>query len=764
MILHLLFVTLPFLPYLTRFCLCQTTELSNWTTTNVRAQSEYTGNTYFQPKWDGIGRWIGPEWWASPLWDWKRIGGGRVRAPAANSRALSLLPFEITGKGTSFKIMVTISFSSASKNIRGVPNVIAAGFGLGRIGRMPDYRSAAVYPRSQFSASINAKGSISLPGVYSSKAKFLSPFLAPVKLVLFGKRKNKLVLLTLVAMQQASQISVSALVPITRITGSFALVTNGGYKTATRKGFTQVTFQHFSMSGSMITRYSGRNFGAIMWSQYTLSKNILRLQSQLAPLDQSVEARLTIRSPSNNKVYQTRTAWSDSLSRTVQFTIYNWNSKQDWLYSVQVKLIGRVHSWTGRIRREPSVYKSFKVGAFSCDEGYLFPQKEMAAHVTKQNPDLLFFAGDQFYESAGGFEAERFAKTELAMLDFLQKWYLFGWSWQKLLGNRPSIIIPDDHDVFQGNLFGDGGRAMKNPRILKWSSGGYIMPGRWVAAVERCNTGHLPKPYADFKTPLGLKPYFTSMTYGGISMAILEDRKFKTAPDSLPVNVRGSGEGGQLLGIKQEKFLAKWVRDWNGTSMKLAFSQTIFCRAATHAGFYLARGNQILDSNAWPLKARNRAVRLMGEGNVLSIHGDQHLGMLLRHGVDVHDDANVAFMVPGTANGFPRAWWPGIRTNEKPWKKKFTGRFKDDAGHPITVLAVGNPEPYSHLLEQGLVPSMQYGRAKGSGYGMVVLNRLLKTATFHLYRVGRNFDEFKGFPKKVFIGGKPEGKEKRINN
>lgn len=741
---------------LSSLCLCQTAGSLNSTFENVRAQTGSVRGIYFQAKWGGKGRWIGPEWWACPLWDWMRIGGGRVRVPAASSRALSLLPFEITGKGTSFKIKATISFSRASNKVYSIPNGAVAGFGLGRIGSLPDYRSAAIYPRSQFSALINANGAISLPGTYLSKTKSLSPFLAPVTLTLYGKRKNKLVSLTLVAKQRASQISLSILVPVTRITGSFALITNGRFKMAEQPGFPQVTFRDFSISGSMIKRFSGRNFGAIMWSQYTLSKNVLRLQSQLAPLDYSVVARLTIRSPANNKVYQTRTTWSDRLSRTVRFTIYNWNSKQDWLYKVQVKLMGRVHSWTGRIRREPSIYKSFKVSAFSCDYGYLFPQKEMTAHVSKQNPDLLFFAGDQFYSETGGFYHEQFAKTEVAMLDFLQKWYLFGWSWRKLLGSRPSIIIPDDHDLFQGNLFGDGGRALKQPHKKDWSRGGYVMPRRWVTAVERCHTGHLPKPFANFRTPLGLKPYFTSMTYGGLSMAILEDRKFKTAPFSLPVSARRSGKGGQLLGFRQEKFLAKWVSDWKAASMKVAFSQTIFCNAVTHTGPTFKAGYDVYDSGAWPLKARNRAVQLLGKGNVLSIHGDQHLGMLLRHGVNVHDDAGVSFMVPGTANGYPRAWWPGVKSGGKPWKARFTGRFKDGAGHPITVLAVGNPQPYSNLLEPGLMPPLQYGRVKGSGYGMIVLNRLSKTATFHLYRVGRKFDQFKGFPKKVHIGGRPK--------
>lgn len=752
-----------FVPLITTYiaisCLCRPAIATEQKSGSVNSRFASSQKNSFRAAWNGKGRWIGPEWWANPLWDWERIGNGRVRAPLAGSRALSLLPFEIIPDGTAFIIRTIISITSQSKSMRNVPNYAMAGFGLGRIGAMPGYQSAAVYPRTQFSAVLKANGLISFPGTSAPRTRALSPNSGPITFTLKGKRKNKLVALTLTAQQRSSQVSISTVVPVSRITGSFALITHGNRKSAESKGFPTVIFSKFYTSGSMLKNFSGRKFGAIMWSQYTISKNILRLQAQLAPFDYPVLAQLTIRSLDNKKKYQTRSARSDKLSRTVRFTIFNWDSKQGWNYAVQVKVLNRLHTWKGFIRQEPFLYKPFKVAAFSCDHGYLFPQDDIVNHVRKQNPDFLFFAGDQIYESFGDFRVEQFANVEIAMLDFLQKWYLFGWVWRRELATRPSVIIPDDHDVFQGNLFGDGGKTMRQRRKMLWSSGGYLMPGPWVTAVERCNTGHLPPPFANFRTPHGLKPYYTSLTYSGVSMAVLEDRKFKTAPESFPKYARRFGAGGQLLGVAQEKFLAKWVNDWKAASMKIAFSQTIFCNAATHVGDSLQRGTSIQDSGAWPIAARNRAVRLLGKGNVLSIHGDQHLGILLRQGVNAHDDAGVSFMVPGTANGYPRAWWPGLKAGMEHSKMKFTGRFKDDAGHPVTVLAVGNPEPNKKWLKPELRPPLQLARSKGSGYGVIELNRLTKTAKFHLYRIGQKFDEFEGFPRKVFIGGRPKSQK-----
>lgn len=712
-------------------------------------------STIYRAEWNNKGRWTGRAWWANPLFDWKCLGNRRVQAPAAKNRALSLLPFEITVQGSSFTIQTVVKFSKSSNRIPSVANSVSAGFGLGRRGPFNDYRSAAVYARSQLRAVINSKGKLLMGNKYSSKS--LSSIFVPTKLTLKGTRlKNNSVSVSLTAQQAKKKVSVTHVVSLSKVTGVFALITEGPAKDAEETARVNVIFEDFSITGSMLKRYNGRMFGAVMWSQYTVSKKTLRLQAQLAPIDKPMRVQLLIRSTKNGKPIHSRVSWSDKLSRTVRFTVGKLDTSRHWWYDVQLHINGQLHSWSGVIQMEPPLRLPFKIAVFSCDNGYLFPLQSVVTQVSTQKPHMLYFAGDQIYSDTAGFSFEQFAKTEVAMIDFLRRWYLFGWTWRKLLRNAPSVIIPDDHDVYQGNLWGAGGRAIKEPKQKYWETGGYVMPGRWVTAVEQCHVGHLPPPRASFRTPLGLSPYFTSLLYAGLSMAVLEDRKFKSAPLEFPKSEKKLADGGSLLGYKQEAFLSKWVKEWHGASMKIAFSQTIFCDAATHTGETLRRHNFAYDSGGWPSEARNRAVKLLGKGNVLSLHGDQHLGILLRQGVDRHDDANVAFMVPGTANGYPRAWWPGVQNIFTAGKSSYTGRFVDDIGHPITVLAVGNPEPKSLFLDTSKISPMQYGRVKGSGYGLVVINRETKSAVFNLYRVGKAFDQFKGFPKKVLIGGRPK--------
>ncbi|MEZ5366331.1 MAG: hypothetical protein R2748_29340 [Bryobacterales bacterium] len=100
------------------------------------------------------------------------------------------------------------------------------------------------------------------------------------------------------------------------------------------------------------------------------------------------------------------------------------------------------------------------MGVFSCDHGECFPQQRMVRNIQIQDPDVVFFAGDQIYEGYGGFGVARDKPSEEAMLDYLRKYWQFGWTWRSILKDRPSVVIPDDHDVFQGNIWGQAGRPL----------------------------------------------------------------------------------------------------------------------------------------------------------------------------------------------------------------------------------------------------------------------------------------------------------------
>ena len=45
--------------------------------------------------------------------------------------------------------------------------------------------------------------------------------------------------------------------------------------------------------------------------------------------------------------------------------------------------------------------------------------------------------------------------------------------WRELMRDRPTVSLPDDHDVYQGNLWGESGEGRKTTQ----AAGGYDMAG-----------------------------------------------------------------------------------------------------------------------------------------------------------------------------------------------------------------------------------------------------------------------------------------------
>ena len=63
---------------------------------------------------------------------------------------------------------------------------------------------------------------------------------------------------------------------------------------------------------------------------------------------------------------------------------------------------------------------------------------------------------------------------------------------REIFRDRPCITIPDDHDIGQGNLWGENGKIASSPA---GNDGGYFYDKDYVKMVERAQTNHLPDPY-----------------------------------------------------------------------------------------------------------------------------------------------------------------------------------------------------------------------------------------------------------------------------
>ena len=234
---------------------------------------------------------------------------------------------------------------------------------------------------------------------------------------------------------------------------------------------------------------------------------------------------------------------------------------------------------------------------------------------------------------------------------------MFGWAFGDLMRDIPTICTPDDHDVFQGNLWGGGGIARPPGTANSDDLMGFTQTVKMVNVVSTTQCSHLPDPYDPEPIEQGMKAWYTNLNYGRVSFAIVSDRVFKSGPDlvatwegrkdhitkplkDLSVIDRPDLE---FLGKRQEIFLENWIRDWENIDIKVLLSQTLFANVATHHGQYDAYLLGDMDSGGWPKMARDQAVKIIRKGFVFHICGDQHVPSIVHYGIEDFRDAGWAF-------------------------------------------------------------------------------------------------------------------------
>lgn len=733
---------------------------------------------------EGVERtWVGPEYWANRLADW-RISNGRLECIEDRAekpmRTVHILTRRLDSKEGDFYMNVRTGLISEAAKVS--PDS-ATGFLIGA-GPEVDYRAAALVhhscgPGGGIIAAVEATGR----AVFRDMTKEGYPVLAaaetppgslPKELVLSleGKPADEGYKLHLTVSDAQTSLNLSKVtledVDSARLAGNVALVSHPGSGNNTGRYW----FRDWKVYGSKVEIHNDRLCGPILCTQYTLNRNILKMTAQMMPVgtDDNQTVELQIKQEDDWKAIATAKIITPGY--TAPFRVEDWDSKKDTPYRVvyelkQVDGAKRQYIWSGTIRREPVdkqiivlagftgnhnvAHPGLDRGSFSwvfgdrkdtgrfpwTSEGLWFPHNDVVNHVLKHRPDVLFFSGDQVYESASPTVAVVKPLDE-AMLDYLYKWYLWCWAYRDMTKDIPSVCIPDDHDVYQGNLWGAGGR-----KIDKDDKGGYVRPASFVNMVQRTQTSHLPDPYDPTPIEQGIGVYYCAMNYGRIDFAILEDRKFKSGPAGLVPSTNSGRDdhvvdpdydtraadvpGAKLLGDRQLEFLKNWGTDWRTTDMKVALSQTIFAGIATHHGHKLDYLIADFDTNGWPQSGRNMALHELRRCFAFMVGGDQHLSTIVHHGIDDWGDAGFSFCVPSVANFYPRAWWPKqAGKNRRPGMPEYTGDFLDGLGNHVTVYAATNPGKSMGREPAGLHDNMP-------GYGIVKFNKDKRTITIECW-------------------------------
>ena len=717
---------------------------------------------------DGVQRvWAGRDYWTNPLEDW-RVSAGRLEVLSGGAnRNVHVLTRQLGEKAGTLEMSVRIG------RIDGEKGIASVGFRVGARSELGDYRSALFFGRGVH-AGVTPDGGLFIGAPTGAKPIEAIAGAKVLTLRISARPDGDQYAVALTAADAAGKQlgSVTKRLAGDSLVGNLVLVNNFGSSRPARGARPPVApmhwFDDWTISGTKVVACDAHAFGPILFAQYTLSRRVMKLTAQMPPIGAADSQTVDLQVKSGAAWKTLATEKIHPLARTATFRIPDWDDTADAPYRLAYTLKDTpkpvTHYWAGTIRRDPKDKKVLSVAGFTGNTDPAFPNALLAANVAKHDPDLLFFSGDQLYEGVGGFGIVR-TPVDKAILTYLRKWYMWGWAFREVTRDRPTLTIPDDHDVYQGNVWGNGGNAIT---MAEHDAGGYAMHEDFVNVVHRTQTSHHPAPFDPTPIERGISVYHGDMVYGRISFAIIADRMFKSGPRGTVATWTGRADhirdpkldpktvdkpGLKLLGSRQLKFLDHWAADWTGADMKTVLSQTIFCNLANYHGggkmFLVAD----LDSNGWPQTGRNRALAAMRRGFAFHLAGDQHLPSIVLHGVDEYGDAGFSFCVPSTAAGYPRSWLPD--KEGRPVKNRIepglpnTSDYLDGLGNRLTVYAIGNP---AEKNRPGVLNTLH---DKSSGYGMVRFDKSKREITIECWRLlfdaaaPKEGDQFPGWPRTI---------------
>ncbi len=752
-------------------------------------------------------KWLGPNWWANRMADWSSNGDNTSEILCSPNR-----PF--LGWRTAMDMTRNIDLSKGelaiSVNAQLIPKGGAhaeladdalVGLIIGAGHSLPHYKSRALLfdfatkgkkpypavPGSGYAVGITGANHLKIIDLDTGRelasiafSDFIKSKFESNRLEITTKTNGDKTKLTAgIRLKKGDFVPLtSATVPTARMKGAIGLLSHPG--TRPKKGSknnistAESTFSHYEVIGG-VKRVNTQAVGPIVMTQYTVDRGILKLTAQCMP---NAGKTATLSFYRDGKWQQAATSKVAKIDEMASFRIENWDGKKAVPYRVSLPLNSseKPATYTGLIAAEP-INGKVRVAALGCvihrpwgqvrswNEQLYFPHSEITERALDQNPDIIFWYGDQMYEGTPSFVDGKNIHE-----DYLYKWLIHCVAFNETTRDRPSITIPDDHDVYQGNHWGAGARKAPKGNA---NFGGYRYSGEFIAQVHRTQSAHLPDSPAPNSLEQNIPAYFCDWNYGGVSFAILGDRLFKSGPAGNGLPKSGTNRPDhynnpdfdtasldlphlELLGKPQEKFLADWAQDWtHGAQMKAVLSQSPFGNLATHhSGQFLIAD---LDSNGWPQSGRNRALSIMRSVRAPHIAGDQHLSTLVQHGIEKHDDSVFGFTAPAAANAYARGYYPGYKGNfykaAAPTPDQYLGKRLDGFKNKVTFHAVANPNidpqgPY-HLKSQ---KNLGY---QVPGFGIVDFDTKARTITFNSHprsakiadRLPNN--QYPGWPKTI---------------
>lgn len=182
----------------------------------------------------------------------------------------------------------------------------------------------------------------------------------------------------------------------------------------------------------------------ICFALYTVHDNTLKLTAQLYPLADGDSRTVRLEIKKGDQWVEVAKTTAIEPGWTAPFRVEDWDDSRTYNYRV-------AHStkatYEGTIRKNPVYKDEIIVAAFTGNSiqpahGGDISRQDIIDNVNKIDADVLFFSGDQVYDHNRHYAA----------------WLKFGRDFGAIIKDRPTICLPDDHDVGQPNLWGESGK------------------------------------------------------------------------------------------------------------------------------------------------------------------------------------------------------------------------------------------------------------------------------------------------------------------
>ncbi|WP_370980922.1 alkaline phosphatase D family protein [Agaribacterium sp. ZY112] len=699
--------------------------------------------------------WLGNDFWANRLQDWQ-LNNGRIEClrgeEGIEGRTAALLTRELQAGNSQGRIRTKLGLITPGK--QGVAGFLL-GVGEGKL----DYAGAALAQRFSgvnggIAVLVNEQGKLSIDsfneinkplhyarvdrGPQASKGigsiaageYWLDCFLEA------SVSDQHKIIVTLSNAQTGEELDrlEQDKIPSAKLQGGLMLLSS----TPAKKAGARWWFSDIATEGDKIRVHPERGLGPVMGCMYSLNQSVLKLSVQFMPIavEPTGTARLDYKMEGSSEWLQ---GPEEEIGNgySALFRLNSWNTQKAAAYRIVYQ--GRV-VFDGTIVKDPGADKELNIALFSCitpssnslDKSHLTkiipeettygrytpenicnPHRSTTAYCASHKPDLYVFCGDQYYET---YPTRYGRDTDDAKLDTLYRWYMWYWTFREAVRNTPSVMLADDHDVLQGNLWGNSGR---NSDMPKEEDGGYKWNKDLVRMVYRMQHGHNPDAYDPEPIKYNIPVTYGAFIYGGVSFALVEDRKFKTPPD---YEGDPKSKTGILLGQRQEDFLKAW-KDMHKGLPKILITASVWGSAQTGPD---GKGLLDYDANGYPADGRTRAVKLVKDTGAMVLTGDQHLGMVCRQGVNSFDDGPLFFAGPAVQSIWQRWFEGGGKLANQRNGDPNTGDFTDTFGNKMRILAVANP-PISHADYQD-DNTIEWGKflndrkLKSEGYGIARIN------------------------------------------